>query len=200
MEPVQQRLEAAAIVAHVSFKAACISCDRGMRSSIQPAPNMESISLLIRAYVKLRVHAVGISKAFQCYASYRRERYMTVQHNHSEHSIQTMQDDPFPCTDLCSDLLASVAELARWEGALDGDMDARTIEDTLNSARLARLSCDKVAAALQQVYPAAGSVTQSNCEALRQYMSLAAIDEFEFPETHASRHKCRHSPRLERMP
>ncbi len=125
---------------------------------------------------------------------------MTDQHNCVEHSIQTTHDIPASCTNLCSDLFASLAELARSEGALDGDMDARTIESTLDAVRMARLSCDEIAADLQQVYPVAGPIDHSDCEALQQYMSLAAIDEFQFPETHASRHKCRHPLREERIP
>lgn len=118
---------------------------------------------------------------------------MSVQRDCGDYPVQTTNNGVSFCTKPCSDLLASVAELTEWESTLDGDMDTGAIESVLHTIRMARLNCDKIAWDLQQAFPAAGLMGDSACEALQQYSSLAATDEFEFPELRAARHECRHS-------
>ena len=119
---------------------------------------------------------------------------MTIKRDCDASVIQTVSNDAPSCTQLCSALLASVAELTRRKGTLDYDLDTSTIESTLCAVRIARLSCDEIAWDLQRVCPAAGIMSDSVCEALQQYYRLAATNEFEFPERQATWHKCHYSP------
>jgi len=89
-------------------------------------------------------------------------------------------DGPVTLTDACTDLLATLAELSKYQAVLDGDVPPSAegaIAVALDAVWDARRTCDELAAAILRSPPRTAIEASVRLEAVQAYLALPDVDE-----------------------